>query len=160
MQTEPFLNQFDATTVDSVFQNVAGSDVDENAVQATMLSLALLYLVLTGEFPQTLNIVSAEAINYYAERSDLKGTFDAVVANPPFVPLDRQGAEMRERVSDYMGQDASGRIDMYLPFLKIALELLKPGGHGLFVLPHSFMLKRSASGMRRLLSEFASIRLV
>lgn len=160
MQTEPILTQFDASLVESIFERVTASDVDENAAQATRLSLALLYLVLTNEFPDDLHVISTEAIEFYAQHPELKETYDAVVANPPFVSLDIQSSEMRTRVSEYMGQDASGRIDMYLPFLKIALELLKPGGYGLFVLPHSFLLADSASGMRRLIADFAWIRLV
>ena len=160
MQTEPLLSQFDTAAVEAVFRRVSGSDVDENAAQAARLSLALLYLVLTNQFPADLNIVSAEAIEFYSEHPEFEETYDAIIANPPFVSFDRQSTEMRTRVADYMRTDASERIDMYLPFLKIALDLLKPGGYGLFVLPHSFLLKKSAIGVRRLLSESTSIRFI
>ena len=144
--------------IQTVFGNVLGMDVDENACQATRLSLALLHLVLTNHLPPTLNVSSKESIQYYQEHPELKGTYDAVIANPPFVSLEDQTPAMRERVSEFMAECASGRINMSLPFLRIGLEMLKPGGYGLFVLPHSFLLSKNASGMRKIISETAWIR--
>ena len=144
--------------VQTAFENVLGLDIDENACQATRLSLALLHLNLTSQLPQTLNVYSEESIRYYQEHPELQGSYDAVIANPPFVSLDTQTTVMRERVSGFMGNYASGRIDMYLAFLRIGLEMLKPGGYGLFVLPHSFLLGQNASGMRKTISEQAWIR--
>ena len=158
LQCDP--TQYGVTTelIQTAFENVYGLDVDENACQATRLSLALLYLVLTHRLPQALNVLSAESIQYYQEHPELRDTYDAVIANPPFVSLDTQTPAMRERVFQFMDEYASGRIDMYFAFLRIGLEMLKPGGYGLFVLPHSFLLSKNASGMRKLISEKAWIR--
>ncbi|TET12539.1 MAG: SAM-dependent DNA methyltransferase, partial [Candidatus Thorarchaeota archaeon] len=158
LQCDPTQDGVTTELIQTAFGNVLGLDIDENACQATRLSLALLYLVLTHRLPETLDVFSAESIKYYQEHPKLKGTYDAVIANPPFISLDTQTLAMRERVSQFMGEYASGRIDMYLAFLHIGLEMLKPGGYGLFVLPHSFLLGRNASGMRKLISETSWIR--
>ncbi|TEU13653.1 MAG: hypothetical protein E3J21_18150, partial [Anaerolineales bacterium] len=158
LQCDPTQDGVTTELIQTAFGNVLGLDIDENACQATRLSLALLYLVLTHRLPQTLDVFSVESIKYYQEHPELKGTYDAVIANPPFVSLDTQTLAMRERVSQFMGEYASGRIDMYLAFLRIGLEMLKPGGYGLFVLPHSFLLSKNASGMRQLISETSWIR--
>jgi hypothetical protein len=160
IQAEPQLENLSAEAVSTLFSSIYGIDVDENAAQAARLSLALLHLVLTNNLPLYLNIQTAETIEFHGRNPDLNATFDAVIANPPFVALDVQSAEMRARVAEYMAEHAAGRIDMYLPFLKIALELLKPGGLGLFVLPQGFLTSKAAAGMRALLSQSGTIRLL
>jgi len=145
-------------TIQEAFENVFGLDMDVNAAQATRLSLALLSLVLTNSFPPQLNVFSVEAIEYFERNPELKNSQDAVIANPPFVSLETQALAMRERINEFMGGLATGRIDAYLPFLRIGIEMLKPGGFGFFVLPHSFLLSKSASKMRQHLTEHAWIR--
>jgi len=135
-----------------------GVDVDENACTASRLSLALLHLVLTDSLPKKLNIVTAESLDYFDHHRALRGTRDVVVANPPFVPITLQNQAMRDRVAKFMGEHASGRIDTYLAFLKLGLEMLRPGGYGLYVLPHSFLLGKNAAKMRELLFQGSWIR--
>lgn len=158
-QLETVSNRLLEKSMESAVYNLFGVDIDENAVQATRLSLSLLNLVMMGSLPKHLEISSGEAIEYFQENSKiLQDSFDVVVANPPFVSLDTQDAAMRHRIAEFMADHATGRIDTYLAFLRIGIELLKPGGFGLFVLPHSFLLSKSARGMRKLISDKTWIR--
>ncbi len=149
---------FNDVAIQETFSSIHGTDIDANACNASKLSLSLLYLVVSGEMPSALNIVCTEAIEYYSNNTGNNNTFDVVVANPPFVSTDTQSPEMRERLVGYLGDLSKGRADISLAFLKIALDLLKPGGYGLFVLPHSFLLSNSAFGIRQFLSKNAWIR--
>lgn len=149
LKFEPIQSGVTTSLIQDAFENVLGLDVDINAAQATRLSLALLSLALTSSFPPRLNVFSKEAIEYFQKNPQLKNSQEAVIANPPFVPPQLQPVAIRERISEFMANYASGRVDAYLPFLRIGLEMLKPGGFGLFVLPHSFLLSKSASRMRR-----------
>lgn len=142
------------------FQDVLGLDVDANACKAAELSLALLQLVLTNEFPEKLNILSVETIEYISMHPDLKDTFDAVISNPPFISTNAQTEVMRKRIVEFMGDDAKGRIDSYIAFIKVGLVLLKPGGYGLYVLPHSFLMSSSASLIREELSKTCWIKCI
>ncbi|MCL4487786.1 MAG: SAM-dependent methyltransferase [Chloroflexi bacterium] len=145
--------------INQLFANVYGIDKDENATQATKLSLSLLFLVLMGgELPQHLKIVAADALQYLTQDSQLIGTFDAVVANPPFVSADTQSAETREEILRFLGNLARGKVDTSLPFVKIGIDALKPEGYGLFVLPDAFLRNASAEPLRHLLYEKAWIR--
>ncbi|MCE5199783.1 MAG: N-6 DNA methylase [Armatimonadota bacterium] len=157
MQCDPAYDEVDSGVVEKAFENTVGLDLDMNACQATCLSLALLNLILTERLPSSLNVVNEEAISYYQQHSELKETYDAVIANPPFVALGAQSPVMRQRIADFMHGYAEGRIDTFVPFLRIGLELLKPGGIGMFVLPHSFLLSRNARKMRRLITDNAWI---
>ena len=149
------------TTIDKVratIQKAYGIDLDENAAQATKLSLSLLHLVLTDELPSQLNVFSGEAIEFFQYHQEYSEMFDAVIANPPFISLDTQEPAMRQRIGEFMNEFGSGRMDMYLAFLRIGIELLKPGGYGLFVLPHSFLITKSAKKMREYLTNSTWIR--
>ena len=67
---------------------------------------------------------------------------------------------MRERIIELLGDHALGRTDTYQAFLFLAIRLLRPGGLGLFVVPHSFMLSETAGPLRAYLTEHCAIRFV
>lgn len=158
LQCDPISNGITKDLIQSAFENVMGVDVDPNACHATKLSLALLHLVLTGTFPGSVNIVNAEAIDYFLGNPELKESFDVVIANPPYISLDTQSPELRARVAEFLKDYATGRIDLYLAFLYIGLSMLKPGGYGMFVLPHSFLLSKNAGGIRDLITNSSWIQ--
>lgn len=158
LQCDPTQDGLTTDQIHAAFRNIFALDVDENASQATRLSLALLHLVLTDSLPSELAVVSDDAIEYFLSHSEMRGRFDAVIANPPFVSLGAQSDLMRNRLSKFLGENALGRKDLYLAFLQLSLDMLKPGGFGLFVLPHSFLLSRSAAGLRKRLSQSTWIR--
>ena len=158
IQCDPTQGGVTTEFIHLAFENVVGLDVDPNACQAALLSLSLLYLVLTNQLPSNISIQNDEAIKYYQEHPELRNSFGAVITNPPFVALTDQSEAMRQRITDFMSIDASGKIDLSLAFLKISLEVLKPGGYGLFVLPHKFLLSKSDSGIRNLIAQTSWIR--
>jgi methylase of polypeptide subunit release factors len=145
--------------ISGTFENVKGIDIDVNAAQATKLSLSLLYLVLMdGELPQNLDIISEDALNYVINHNELNGTFDTVVANPPFISSENQNEETRKIVSSFLGELYHGKVDTFLPFIKLGVDALKPGGFGMFVLPHTFLKQESAEKVRTYLQEKCWIR--
>ena len=46
-----------------------------------------------------------------------------------------------------------GRPDLYQAFLKLGIELVKPGGFVLFVLPHPFLVAEQAQKLRAFVRE-------
>jgi type I restriction-modification system DNA methylase subunit len=159
MQCDP-LQEINAKEVAEVcFPKVLGIDVDPNACQASKLSLSLLYLVLTGTLPKSLNIVNHETIDrYVSHKQELSNQFDVLIGNPPFVRWDLLSDTMKGRVAEYMKDYSAGKIDMFLPILRIAMDLLKPGGLLLFVLPHSFLLAKNAKQLRKEIADNFWIR--
>lgn len=160
LQCDPTQDGVTTDQIKEAFANALGLDIDENASQAARLSLSLLHLVLTGALPNELKIQSAEAMRYFRDHPELRNAYDAAIANPPFVSWHNQSATLRERVTEFMGEYSTGRTDLYLAFLRLSLEALKPGGYGLFVLPHSFLLGNNARRMRKLISETCWIRCI
>jgi hypothetical protein len=158
MQCNPADDAFSVESVRESFSKTHGIDVDPNACQATRLSLAPLYLVLTGELPATLNIECGEAIELLRQHPG--SIFDVIVANPPFVKWDGLSPAIRQRLSSYTLQQGFGKQDLYLAFLKGAIEHVAPGGMLCFVLPHSFLLSKSASELRHRISEEFVVRVL
>ena len=158
MQCDPLREGVRTETIETAFSNVLGIDKDPNATQAAQLSLSLLHLVLTGKLPHSLKIYAAETIEFFQGHPDLRNTWDAVLANPPFIPIENQSESLRQRIGEFMGDDAKGRIDTYLAFLKVAIEALRPSGYGMFVLPHAFLIGNAASGMRKMMAQTCWVR--
>ncbi len=159
LQCDPRKGFMSNEEIKTCFTNVTGIDIDSNACKASELSLALLQLILTGEFPEKLNIFNSETIEYILE-SKIANTQNVVLSNPPFISSSSQSEKYREKIKSYMNELASGRIDSYLAFLKAGFEMLKPDGLGLFVLPHSFLISRSASNFRKFLLENTRIKVI
>ena len=149
-QCDPTADGFDTEMVNQAFARARGIDRDANAIAATQLSLSLLHLVLTNQLPNALSLSVGDFLG-----RDLQSinSADAAFANPPFVPTDKQDDSLREQLGSVVGAHGTGRIDLYLGFLKRGIDVLKPGGYGFFVLPQSFLVGANAAGMRRHLSE-------
>lgn len=148
----------DPDVLPEALTNLLGVDIDENACAASRLSLAVLYLAASGEFPTDLPITNAEAIDYWEEHTELRNTLDAYLVNPPFVRVEAQSPAVRTKIASFMADISVGRLDAYLPFIVIGLNALKPGRFGLFVLPESFLTSSSAKGVRAWILKNAWIR--
>jgi hypothetical protein len=154
MQCDPLQEIDTRVSTELAFANVMGVDIDPNACHATRLSLSLLYLTIMGHPPTKLQIHNESALDFITSRLDLRGVYDAVITNPPFIKYDMM-LDQRDQVRAFLAEFGRGRIDMYLAHLKIGMDLVKPGGFLLYVLPHSFMLADNARGLRqRISSEF------
>lgn len=160
LQNEALFDQSTTESIRATFENAVGIDVDPNACHAAQLSLSLLSLALAGEFPASLQILNEEALRYYLENPDFREVADVVVANPPYVKFEAQPAEIQRRVLAVLGETGSGKPDLYLAMLRIGLELLKPGGYGLFVLPETFLKSDSAKGTREAIGLEAFVQCV
>jgi type I restriction-modification system DNA methylase subunit len=152
-QCDPADDALRPELIEDAFKNAVGLDRDSNAVAASQLSLSLLYLVLTNRLPTALSVFQKEFFDPTPPPPQAAAPFGAVLINPPFVSLDTQDVATRGRLTQFLGSHGSGRVDLYLAFLKDSVERLRPGGFGLFVLPHSFLLTKSAQGIRSWLLE-------
>lgn len=159
MQCDP-LQEFDMREpTTQAFKNVLGVDVDENACQATRLSLYLLHLVLRGDFPSEININQKDAIQYFRE-NNISRAYDAIITNPPFVKWDKLSQSQRDNLSDFMRKYGKGKLDLYLALLKLGMEATMPGGYLLYVLPHSFLRSQNANAIRKEISDNFFIRFI
>ena len=140
-----------------LFRNLHGFDVDASAVDAAQLSLALLYVSHFREFPKQIDVKQVESLGLLANS---KERYDAIIANPPFVPWDLMSPELRAVVTDVLGDGARGKADAYQAFLEAAIRSLEDDGYLMFVLPQTFLSSRAAESLRRTLLESMSIEVI
>lgn len=144
----------------NAFKGITGVDVDLNACFATRLSLSLLHLVLTDTLPSDLDIAHAESIDYFQSKLDSEDNFDAIIANPPFVRWESLTPLMRDRVIKMLDGRAKGKVDLYIAFLALAIQRVRPGGFFMFVLPHSFLFTDNTRFMRDEIAEHFDVRVL
>lgn len=136
-----------------LFRNLNGIDIDASAVDAAQLSLSLLHVAHFGEFPNKLSIRQGESLGLLSSAQE---KFTAIIANPPFIPWDLMSSDLRNVVTEVLGNTGKGKADAYQAFLRAAIDSLEDDGYLLFVLPQSFLSARSADALRReIVSEFS-----
>jgi len=131
---------------------IHGVDTDPIAVEIARLAI----LVRSGCDPELIeplrrNIRCAEAL--VSDLSNLEGSFDAVVGNPPFVDsesMSRHSSALRAAVRARYAT-ARGNWDLSVPFVELALRLARPGGTIALVVPRQILGSDYAAELHRLL---------
>jgi hypothetical protein len=145
-------------SIASAFTLTEGVDRDPNACEATRLSLALLHLVATGELPDALPVSTADAIIEAKNGRIEKSAYGAVLTNPPYVKLDFLSPADREQYAAFLGPEFKGRLDAYIPFVKLCLDAAEPSGFVCMVLPQVFLSAANASALRAKISAEFDVR--
>ena len=141
--------------------SLMGIDIDENAVAASKLSLALLHLAACGDLPRDVPIHHNDSLDLLSPTSEcFEQTFDAVMMNPPFVHTELQPASLRNAIVEHVGFAAKGKLDIYLAFVAMSIRILRPGGFGFFVLPQSFLASDNLIKLRNWIRDEAWVRLI
>lgn len=154
----PAFDPYSSYDYKNIFKNIYGNDIDPNAVEASKLSIALLYLVmLGGTLPNNLNIRNENSLEFYAKNKRYKNYFDVIVANPPFIPFEKLSDDLKDPVLQYLDDLGQNKPDASLAFLKLGVDLVKPGGVCFFVLPHAFLKTESAKKIREYVFERMNI---
>lgn len=149
-----------ASDVELAFDSVTGIDIDLNACHATQLSLSLLHLTLQDEPSTHGRVIHDNALSASGRQAVPPGSVDLLIANPPYVSFELQDDATRSLVTDVLGDAAVHRPDTYLAFVAQALDALRPGGLGLFILPQTFLMTKSALPLRRRLAQETWIRCI
>lgn len=157
-QSNPLESTVTRDSVSMAFAGAEGIDKDANAVAATKLSLALLFLVSTGALPDKLLISESDAIEEAMAERLQAHSYDVVLSNPPYIKLDHLSEAERTTYEAFLGDAFKGRLDSYLAFIRLALGLANDDGFVCLVLPHAFLSAGNAGPLRRLISENFDIR--
>ena len=81
------------------------------------------------------------------------GTYDVVIANPPYVRTQVMGAERSQRLAQQF--DLNGRVDLSFAFIEGIADVLKEGGCAAIIVSNRFMTTKSGAIVReRILSRF------
>ena len=147
--------------VETALSSMQGVDIDENAVSASRLSLALLYLAGRGKLPMDVPIVHDDSLQRFSPGSPSSmEVFDAVMMNPPFIRTELQPEATRQAIVKHVGITAKGKLDTYVAFLRLAIRAIRPGGFGFFVVPQPLLTSDSLKKLRDWILDQAWVRVI
>ena len=112
-----------------------GMEIDERLVDLARKNIPMAHI----EQADTLKI-------------DQKGVYDVVVGNPPYFEF-KPDRETKDRYAEVI----SGRPNIFSFFIKLGIEMLKPGGYLAYVLPPSMNNGAYFSKLRKYIIENAEI---
>ena len=87
---------------------------------------------------------------------DVKGGFDIVTGNPPYVriqTLKQQNPEVAEFYKEHYESARKGSYDLYVVFVEAGLGFLKPNGNLAYILPHKFFNAQYGEPLRGLIAK-------
>ena len=99
---------------------------------------------------RSLQHVTFEQRDFLGDEMSNADSFDFIVGNPPYVPIEGLSEEEKARYKAEF-ETASGRFDLYILFLERALDLLAPDGRLTFVTPEKWEYVKAAAPLRKLL---------
>ena len=141
-------------------ETLSGIDIDENAVSASRLSLALLHLAACGDLPDSVPIKHGDSLALFSPGNVDPLTSDVVMMNPPFVRTELQSDALRKAVANHVGFAAGGKLDTYLAFVVLSIKALKPGGFGFFVVPQPLLTSPNLAKLRNWIRDQTWIRVI
>ncbi|MCK9611566.1 MAG: N-6 DNA methylase [Bacteroidales bacterium] len=144
----------------NIFKNIIAVDKNKTACNAANLSLSLLHLVSYGELPKDkIQIVNDDSLAFFKE-SKYEESVDIIISNPPYIKYNSLDAITRKSLKEFLGELSFGKTDLYIAFVKIAIQTLKEGGYGCFVLPNTFLTTDSCQSIRKELFDTCSIECI
>jgi methylase of polypeptide subunit release factors len=84
------------------------------------------------------------------------GSFDVVIANPPYVRTQVLGAQQSQRLAARLG--LSGRLDLYHAFVRAIRRYLTPNGTLALLCSNRFLFTRAGASVRETLAQDFAIR--
>lgn len=136
---------------------LTGHDANEqylNSASERLLQLESGKIDLVhGDFLQAIDLLKPQmALDFFEDTKSLvNGSFDIVIANPPYVRTQLLGAEQAQDLARKF--NLKGRVDLYYPFLIAMTESLKEGGILGVITSNRYLSTRSGESVRNYLSE-------
>jgi type I restriction-modification system DNA methylase subunit len=92
---------------------------------------------------------------------EMESGFDIVIGNPPYVriqTLKQQNPKLVEFYKQHYESAKKGNYDLYVVFVEVGLNFLKPDGHLAYIMPHKFFNAQYGESLRALLAKGRHLR--
>lgn len=124
--------------------NIWGIDIQDYSIERTKILLSLLAISEGEDEDFEFNLLCQDTLSFIDDDWDTRyNRFDVVVGNPPYVCSRNLSAETHEKLKKY-DVCSSGHPDLYIPFFKIAVEMLNNEGRLGYITMNTFL--RSVNG--------------
>ena len=133
--------------------NIYGIDIIDRNTKRTKILLTLL-LLLNGEDKKNIkfNLITADSLSLNWKQTFPK-IFDVVISNPPYVRSKNLPLKLRKNLHEKWSTASNGMIDLFIPFMELAVTLLNPDGVLGYIIPNSFATSRTSKNLRKFLQE-------
>lgn len=133
----------------------SGSGILSAAIAARWPRTNILAVDVTGEIgpKQAHRFVRGDVLTL-----DLGVRFSGVISNPPYERLVDIGLDRRDQLRARF-YSARSQFDLWFTFVERALQLLEPGGRGVFLIPAGLETRPAASRLRDVLSAYSRWRI-
>ena len=129
-------------------ENLFGIDIDPAAVAATRRALCARAGI---DLPLATTLRLGDAL-----LGPPPGRFDCIVANPPYVRIQRNSGQAAALKAAYSA--CTGSFDLYLAFIERCLSLLSAGGRAALIAPRAWLVNEYGRGLRRVVGERRALR--
>jgi type I restriction-modification system DNA methylase subunit len=83
--------------------------------------------------------------------------FDCVIGNPPYVRIQNLDVELADHLRQNF-ETATGKFDLYIPFLELGTALLRPNGLLGMIVPNKFLTADYGKAFRRFATRHETLR--
>lgn len=133
--------------------NIYGIDVQEYSVERTKILLCLLALSEGEDADFEFNLLCRDTLDFVCNDWDNQYTgFDVVVGNPPYVCSRNLTEETHVKLKKY-DVCATGHPDLYIPFFKIAIDMLNNNGQMGYITMNTFIRSVNGRAIRQFFSQ-------
>jgi adenine-specific DNA-methyltransferase len=143
-------------------RNLFGVDVDQEACDLSRAAVRAVASELVAPQPVAESFFARNVLEcdflLGQDVDSVRGEtgFDLIMGNPPYVPTTRLSVNAKDQYRARF-QTANGRIDLYVLFFERSLEFLSGRGRLAFITPNKFLTSLSATPLRKLLRQSASV---
>lgn len=153
---EKLSNKFNKSYADIYRENIFGLDIQEYSITRTKILLSL-HAILNGEDEEefVFNLFVGDALIFdwkNIPQIELNEGFDAVVGNPPYVGSVNLDEETKLKMKNW-SVSSTGKLDLYIPFFQIGIELLNPGGILGYITVNNFYRSLNGRALRSYFSD-------
>lgn len=143
-------------SLEDLYPHFYGIDIENYSIERTKILLSL-YALLNHEdvAEMRFNLCQGNSLSFDWSQldcfQDSNQGFDVILGNPPYVTSSRISEDSKKLISRW--EVASiGKVDLYIPFTQIAIELLRPYGILGYISVNSFYRSLNGRALRRYLS--------
>jgi len=127
----------------AIAANITGVDISYQSIQRAQLLFELVALISGDIEKPTPKLIVGDALTM----THLK-TYDAVIANPPYVRYQTLPYAQRTQLETDWVTCGKGNFNLYFAFIELSHKILNVGGAAVFITPNSFIDSLSSEALR------------
>jgi adenine-specific DNA-methyltransferase len=137
-----------------------GADISARSVETTELLLNLWALDSGDDTSRiSTNLRVGNSLDGSSLHEELRASdgFSAVIGNPPYVRIQNIDSDARHQIRETWRCATQGSVDLYMPFIEMALREIRDNGVVGYIVPNTFTHTRAGQGLRELLTRSGAV---